>query len=219
MKFGVLGTGMVGRAIANKLVSRGHHVMMGARARSNIPATEWAATAGNTARAGSFSEAASFGDILFNCVHGAHTLEALEAAGHDALRGKILIDIANPMDYSQGDPPLLLYCNDDSLGERIQRAFPEVRVVKTLNTVGFPSMVDGTRIPGEHDMFVCGNDVAAKAEVSLLLREEFRWSNVIDLGDISSARATEMLMPLFLRLWKTLGTFDFNIQVVVKPKA
>jgi len=219
MKFGVLGTGMVGRAIASKLVSRGHHVMMGTRALGNFTASEWAAAAGDNARAGSFAEAASFGDILFNCVHGAHTLEALESAGQAALRGKILIDITNPMDYSQGDPPLLLYCNDDSLGERIQRAFPEVRVVKTLNTVGFPSMVDGTRIPGEHDMFISGNDPAAKAAVSTLLRDEFRWSNVIDLGDISTARGTEMLMPLFLRLWKTLGTFDFNIKVVVKPKA
>lgn len=219
MRFGVLGTGMVGRAIAGKLVSRGHPVMMGARERSNSAAAGWAAAAGGNGSAGSFSDAASFGEILFNCVHGAHTLEALEMAGQDALGGKILIDIANPMDYSKGDPPQLLFCNTDSLGERIQRAFPALRVVKTLNTVGYPSMIDGARIPGEHDMFISGNDPAAKATVSALLRDEFRWSRIIDLGDISTARGTEMLMPLFLRLWKTLGTFDFNIKVVSKPKA
>lgn len=218
MQFGVLGTGMVGRAIAGKLVANGARVMMGARTRDTAKAVAWAAEAGPRAAQGSFADAAGFGDLLFNCVHGAHTLPALEAAGRDALRGKILIDIANPMDYAQGDPPRLLYCNDDSLGERIQRAFPDLRVVKALNTVGFPSMIDGTRIPGEHDLFMSGNDAAAKATVAALLREQFRWSSIIDLGDISTARGTEMLMPLFLRLWKTLGTFDFNIKVVVKPK-
>lgn len=215
MRFGVLGTGMVGRAIAGKLVARSHAVMMGARTRDSAAAAQWMAGAGPGAAQGSFADAAAFAPVLFNCVNGAHSLAA---AGHDTLRGKILVDIANPMDYSRGDPPPLLYCNDDSLGERIQRAFPDLRVVKTLNTVGFPSMIDGTRIPGEHDMFMSGNDAAAKAEVARLLREEFAWTSIIDLGDISTARGTEMLMPLFLRLWKTLGTFDFNIKVVARPK-
>lgn len=219
MKFGVLGTGMVGRAIGSKLIALGHDVRMGARQRGNATATGWAAGAGAGASTGNFADAAAFGDILFNCVHGGHTLDALEAAGSVALRGKILIDIANPMDYAQGDPPQLLYCNDDSLGERIQRAFPELRVVKALNTVAYPSMIDGSRIPGGHDLFISGNDADAKATVTALLRDQFRWSSIIDLGDISTARGTEMLMPLFLRLWKTLGTFDFNIKVMVKPKA
>ena len=218
MQFGVLGTGMVGRAIAGKLAARGHAVMMGARARDNPLAVQWAAGAGPAAAQGSFADAAAFAPILFNCVNGAHSLAALEAAGRENLRGKILVDIANPMDYARGDPPPLLYCNDDSLGERIQRAFPDLRVVKTLNTVGYPSMIDGSRIPGEHDMFMSGNDAAAKAAVAGLLRDEFAWARIIDLGDISTARGTEMLMPLFLRLWQTLGTFDFNIKVVVRPK-
>jgi len=175
MQFGVLGTGMVGRAIAGKLVSLGHRVTMGARTRDTPKAVDWAADAGPLAAQGSFADAAAFGNILFNCVHGGHTLAALDAAGRDALRGKILIDIANPMNYAQSDTPQLLYCNDDSLGERVQRAFPDLRFVKALNTVGYPSMIDGTRIPGDHDLFISGNNAAAKAQVSALLRDAFRW--------------------------------------------
>ena len=148
------------------------------------------------------------------CTAGAGTLEALHAAGAANLAGKVVIDVTNPLDFSKGFPPRLSICNDDSLGEQIQRAFPSARVVKSLNTVTCSVMVDAARLPGEHVMFVAGNDAAAKAEVTALLRDGFGWRTVIDLGDIGQARGTEMYLPLWVRLYGALGTAEFNLAIV-----
>jgi 8-hydroxy-5-deazaflavin:NADPH oxidoreductase len=214
MRIGVLGTGVVGRTLATKLAELGHEVTMGARDAANESASVWAAAAGAAASSGTFADAAESAELVFNCTAGAVSLEALEQAGEDALRGKMLADVANPLDFSRGMPPTLTVCNDDSLGERIQRRFPEARVVKTLNTVNHRVMVDPGLVPGEHDVFVCGADEGAKAQVAELL-ESFGWprDRIVDLGGIEASRAVEMYLPLWLRLLQAFGTPDLNIHV------
>lgn len=211
-RFGVLGSGNVGQAIASKLVALGHEVCMGSRAAGNERAVAWAGEAGEGASEGAFADAAGFGELLFNCTAGVASLEALAAAGETNLAGKVLVDVANPLDFSQGMPPRLAVVNDDSLGERIQRTFPAARVVKSLNTVTAAVMVDPGLVPGDHAMFVAGDDAAAKAEVSELL-ESFGWRVVIDLGDITAARGMEMYLPLWLRLMGAVDTMQFNIAI------
>src|SRR3954470_2205060 len=135
MKLGVFGTGMVGSTIATKLAQLGHEVKMGSRAAGNAKAVEWAKAAGGKASQGTFADAAAFGEVLFNCTSGGASLAALQAAGATNLAGKVLVDVSNPLDFSKGMPPTLSVCNTDSLGEQIQRAFPDAKVVKALNTV------------------------------------------------------------------------------------
>lgn len=214
MKIGIFGTGMVGVTIASKLVRLGHEVKMGSRTSQNEKAMAWVKGAGGQASQGTFAETAGFGELLFNCTHGAASLEALKAAGASNLKGKILIDLANPLDFSQGMPPSLTVCNTDSLGEQIQRAFPEVRVVKTLNTVNCNLMVNAAMLPGEHDLFICGNDPSAKATVKTYLTQWFGWSSILDLGDITNARATEMLLPIWIRLFGFFQSPNFNFKIV-----
>jgi predicted dinucleotide-binding enzyme len=214
MKLGVLGTGMVGITIATKLVKLGHEVKMGSRTTDNAKAAEWVKANGPKASQGTFSQSAQFGEILFNCTNGMGSLEALALAGASNLKGKILVDIANPLDFSKGMPPSLSVCNTDSLGEQIQRAFPETKVVKTLNTVNCILMVDPALVKGDHDIFISGNDGQAKAKVTEILKTWFGWKSVIDLGDITSARATEMVLPIWVRLMGIFQSPNFNFKVV-----
>ena len=216
MKIGVLGTGMVGATIATKLIELGQEVMMGSRNAGSEKAVTWAQANGANASQGAYAQAARFGEILFNCTQGTASVEALQSAGADNLIGKILIDVANPLSFSPGSPPTLSICNTDSLGEQIQRTFPETKVVKTLNTVNCEVMVNPALVPGDHDIFVCGNDARAKASVAELLKQWFGWRSVIDLGDISAARATEQMMPIWLRLYGVLGVPHFNFRVVAE---
>jgi predicted dinucleotide-binding enzyme len=212
MRIGVLGSGPVGQAIGAKLVHLTHDVMLGSRTPEKL--REWVTRVGNRARVGSFPEAAAHGELVFNCTAGAASLEVLRLVGAAHLDGKVLVDVANPLDFSQGVPPTLAVCNTDSLGERIQRAFPAARVVKALNTMNASVMTDPEALGGgDHHVFVCGNDAGAKAQVTALLRA-FGWRNILDLGDITGARATEMLLPIWLRLWGVLGTPRFNLKVV-----
>ncbi|HMJ00659.1 MAG TPA: NAD(P)-binding domain-containing protein [Gaiellaceae bacterium] len=214
MRISVIGTGTVGKTIGTKLVELGHEVTMGSRSATNEQAAEWAASAGAGASHGTFADAAAAGELVFNCTAGMVSLEALGAAGEETLSGKVLVDVSNALDFSRGRPPTLSVCNDDSVGEQIQRAFPETKVVKALNTVNAGVMVAPASIPGEHDVFVCGNDDGAKAQVSQLL-ESFGWpaERIVDLGDITAARGTEMYLPLWLRLMGAVGP-QFNIRVV-----
>jgi predicted dinucleotide-binding enzyme len=205
MEIGVLGTGMVGQAIATKLASLGHEIRMGSRKAGNEDAVAWVTEAGKGASEGTFADAAQFGELVVNCTAGVASVDALTAAGADNLAGKVLVDIANPLDFSQGMPPALAICNDDSLGERIQATFPEARVVKTLNTMNCQVMVDPARVPGEHAVFVSGDDDSAKRVVTALLGG-FGWpeERIINLGGISTARGTEMYLPLWLSLYGQL---------------
>lgn len=215
MNIAVLGSGMVGGTIATKLIQLGHKVKMGSRAANNEKASEWVKANGANASQGTFSDAAAFGEILFNCTSGQGSLEALKAAGAANLKGKLLIDIANPLDFSKGMPPSLSPCNTDSLGEQIQRAFPDAKVVKSLNTTNAMLMVNPSQLAGgDHSIFMSGNDADAKAKTADILKNWFGWKDVIDLGDITTARGTEMLLAVWLRLWGSLKTANFNFKIV-----
>jgi len=212
MRIGVLGTGEVGNRLGTKLASLGHEVKMGSRTAQNPKAMAWAKASGAKASAGTFADAAKHGEVVFNCTAGSASLEALKQAGASNLRGKVLIDVSNPLDFSKGMPPSLTLCNTDSLAEQIQRSFPEAKVVKSLNTTSNPVMVNPGLIRGEHDVFVCGNDPQAKAKVVEILRS-FGWKNPIDLGDLTAARGLEMILPLWVRLMMTFQNPIFNFRI------
>lgn len=216
MKIAILGTGSVGQMIGSKLVALGHDVKMGSRTAGNEKAVAWVSSAGKGASEGTFADAAAFGELVFNCTAGTGSLEALGLAGEDNLAGKILLDLSNPLDFSKGFPPRLSISNDDSLGEAIQRALPRTKVVKTLNTMANPIMVDPSLVPGDHDVFVSGNDAEAKGVVSRFLQEQFGWRRVTDLGDITTARGTEAWLLLWTRLYAALGTAEFNLHLARK---
>jgi 8-hydroxy-5-deazaflavin:NADPH oxidoreductase len=225
MKIGVLGTGPVGQSIAAKLADLGHRVFVGTRDpaatlarnepdlfgnppfrvwRENHPAVEF----------GTHAQAAAHGELVVNATTGTGSLEALRAAGAKHLADKILVDIANPLDFSKGMPPSLTIANTDSLGEQIQRAFPATKVVKALNTMNAYLMVGPRQLAsGDHTSFISGNDLAAKRQVTELLRT-LGWNDIIDLGDITTARGTEMYLPLWARLYVALGNPMFSIKVV-----
>ena len=223
MKIGILGSGVVGQTLGEKLVERGEDVVLGTRSPDKLegkrgmgaPLDEWLRRTNGKARVASFADAASHGEIVINATHGGGSVGALTLAGAANLDGKILIDVANPLDFSRGMPPSLTVCNTDSLGEQIQRAFPNAKVVKTLHTTNAQVMVNPAQVGGgDHDLFVCGNDAAAKARVTGLLKQWFGWRNVSDLGDITSARGAEMLLPIWVRLMGALGTPLFNFKIV-----
>ena len=226
MKIGIFGTGMVGQTLSGKLVELGHDIMLGTRdvagtlARSEpnqygFPAFSVWQKQNPKVKLGTFADAAKHGEAVINATNGTASLDALHLAGEANLNDKILIDVSNPLDFSKGLPPTLSVCNTDSVGEQIQRAFPGVKVVKTLNTATVFLMVNpGLVAGGDHTLFVCGNDAAAKTQVSAWLKDWFGWQDMIDLGDITNARGTEMYLPLWLRLWGALGSGMFNVKVV-----
>lgn len=219
VRIGVLGSGTAGLTLATGLVRAGHAVCLGARSPDNPRPADWAKSHGEQAFHGTYADAAAFGQILLNCIAGQHCIAGLHLAGKANLEGKILIDLANPLDFAPGETPHLSVCNDDSLGEQIQREFPGLRVVKTLNTMNRNVMVNPRRVEGEHHVFLCGNDSGAKAEVKTLLATAFGWprSSMIDLGDISSARSTEMAVPLWILLRKKFATPDVSFHVAGMP--
>jgi 8-hydroxy-5-deazaflavin:NADPH oxidoreductase len=191
MKIGVLGTGVVGQTIAVKLAELGHSVFVGTRDPSATLARTETDKAGNPPfkvwreqhpeiAFGGLAEAAAHAELLVNATNGGGSLEVLTAAGEQNLADKVLVDIANPLDFSNGFPPSLSVCNTDSLGEQIQRAFPQLKVVKTLNTMNAYLMVAPEKLAaGDHTVFVSGNDAAAKATVTQLLKS-FGWRDILD---------------------------------------
>jgi predicted dinucleotide-binding enzyme len=230
MKIGILGTGVVGQTIAEKLVQLGHQVMIGTRdkeatlakaGKDNFgrpPFSEWLKS-NSKVQFGTYSEAASFGEFLVNATSGVGSIEALKMAGEKNLGEKVLLDASNPLDFTKGMPPTLTICNTDSLGEQIQRTFPKVKVVKSLNTLNAYLMTNPKLLPEPTNLFLNGNDDAAKAEVKKLLMS-FGWGekDIIDMGDISTAKGTEQILPIWVRLWGTLQTPMFNFKIVVGSK-
>ena len=224
MKIAVLGTGTVGQALAGRLSGLGHDVTVGTRgpqatlARTepdgmgNPPYAHWAAEHPDV-RLAAFADAAASAELVVNATSGFGAMPALEQAGAENLAGKVLIDISNPLDFSNGFPPSLFVKDTDSLGEQIQRAFPDTRVVKALNTLTANLMVNPEELGAASTIFMAGDDAAAKASVTELL-QIFGHSVVIDLGDITGARGTEMLLPVWLRLMSALGTANFNFSIV-----
>ena len=228
MDIGIIGSGRVAQTLAGKLLELGHSVMVSSRdtakakdgdARGAIPSADQFAAQqrelGSDAAAGSFADAAAHGELVINATAGAHSLDALAAAGAADLAGKILVDVANPLDFSAGMPPSLLFCNTDSLGERIQAALPETHVVKALNTTNAQVMVDPGQLPEPTAVFVAGNDQVAKDWVRReLLERWFGWGQVMDLGDITAARGLEMWIPLWLSVMSAEGSAAFNLRIV-----
>jgi 8-hydroxy-5-deazaflavin:NADPH oxidoreductase len=213
MRIGILGTGLVGSTLGTKLVQLGYEVKMGSRTPNNEKAAEWVKSAGSKASQGTFADAGSFGEILFNCTSGSISVDALKMAGAQNLKGKVLVDVSNSLDFSKGMPPTLTISNTDSIGEQIQRTFPEAKVVKSLNTVSAPIMVNPNIVQGEHDIFVGGNDPQAKVQVQKILNE-FGWKNIIDIGDISTSRGTEMWLALWVRLMMKYQNPMFNLHIL-----
>jgi predicted dinucleotide-binding enzyme len=214
MRYGVLGTGTVGQVLAGRLVEVGHEVRMGSRTPDNEAAAAWAAAAGANASHGTFADAAAFGQTVMNCTAGSVSLDALAAAGAENLAGKVLIDVSNPLTFETGRLTLTV-CNTDSVGEQIQRAFPEARVVKTLNTMANEVMIHPEIIPGSHSVFVSGDDAESKQHVVGML-ESFGWApeSVVDLGGIETARGAEMYLVLWIDMMQAGGDRRFNIKVV-----
>jgi predicted dinucleotide-binding enzyme len=211
MNIGILGSGGVAQTLAQKLLSGGHAVMLGSRTPERLH--DWLAGAGKGAQAGSYAQAAAFGEWIFNAASGSHALEAVAAAGDAALGSKILVDLANPLDFSSGTLQLVV-ANTDSLAEQIQRAHPAVRVVKSLNTVNTSVMVSPEVLSTpDTAMFVCGNDEQARQQVSQWIQREFGWKSVIDLGDLSAARGLEAYLLLWVRMMQTFKTAKFNIKI------
>ena len=214
MNVGVLGTGVVGSTIASRLVGLGHEVKMGSREAGNEKAREWAERAGPKASEGSFADAAAFGVLVFNCTAGEHSLAALEQAGTANLAGKVLVDVANVLDFSGGRPPAVGVGTKDSLGEQIQRAFPMAKVVKTLNTVTARVMTHPLEVAdGDHHVFISANDADAKSQVTDLLKS-FGWIHIFDLGDLSTARGTEAYLLLWVRLYGAMNTGMINVKIM-----
>jgi predicted dinucleotide-binding enzyme len=229
MKLAVFGTGVVGQTMAAKLSELGHDVMMGTRNVAdtlahtepdqfgNPPLSVWHGQHTDI-KLGAFAEAGAYGIIAINATSGAASLKVLKLAGEANLKGKILIDISNPLDFSRGFPPSLSVCNTDSLGEQIQDAYPDTKVVKAFNTMNAYIMVNPALIPGDHTVFMSGNDEGAKAKVKALM-QSFGWKeeNIMDVGDITTARGTEQLLPIWIRLYGKLQNPMFNFYIAKGP--
>lgn len=228
-KIAIIGTGSVGQTFATKLVELGYDVMMGTRdvakklastekdGYGNPPFSAWYSK-NKAVKLGTFAEAAAYVETLLNATQGANSINALKLAGANGLHGKTIIDVANPLDFSQGMPPSLIpsLSNTNSLGEEIQKTFPGARVVKAFNTMWAGIMVNPQMIGGgDHTAFICGNDADAKSKVKSLMNElGWKNENIMDLGDISSARGTEAVLPIWLRIMGTTQSGAFNLKVV-----
>jgi hypothetical protein len=227
MKIAVFGTGVVGQTLSEKLAELGHEVMIGTRnveqalsrtgndSFGRPPFAEWLKKNAGI-KLGTYGDAGAFGEFIVNATNGTGTLPALEQAGKKNLSGKVMLDTANPLDFSKGMPPSLFVCNTDSLGEQIQRAYPDLKVVKGLNTMNAYLMVNPGLLPEDHHVFLNGNDAGAKSKVKEVLKS-FGWkeSNIIDVGDITTARGTEQLLPIWVRLWGALQNPMFNFKIVM----
>lgn len=211
MKMGVLGSGMVAQALSARLAELGHNVVIGTRDSEKLKGWQ---SSNQRVKIGSFAETAAHGEMVFNATNGAASLQALTMAGPENLKGKILVDVSNPLDFSNGFPPSLFVCGTDSLAEQIQRAFPQTKVVKALNTVTARLMVYPQEVAGgDHQVFISANDMDAKMQVVDLLRA-FGWINIFDLGDLSTARGTEAYMLLWVRLFGAMNTGMVNIKIM-----
>ena len=211
MRMGVLGSGMAAQAISARLAELGHDVMIGT---SDIEKLKGWQSSNQKVIVGSFAETAAHGEMIFNATDGAASLNTLRLAGEENLAGKILVDVSNQLDFANGFPPSLTVVGTDSLAEQIQRAFPSIRVVKTLNTVTARVMTHPLEVAnGDHHVFISSNDVDAKAQVTDLLRS-FGWIHIFDLGDLSTARGTEAYLLLWVRLYGAMNTSMINVKIM-----
>jgi predicted dinucleotide-binding enzyme len=215
MKVGILGTGDVGRTLANAFVTLGHEVKMGGREPSNEKSAAWVKQAGARASSGTFADAAAFGDMAVLATHGIANAAVLKAAGPERLEGKVLIDTTNPLDFSKGMPPRLAVGHTDSGGEQVQRAAPRARVVKAFNIVGHVSMFRPEYEDGPPDMLICGNDAEAKQQVTALLHD-FGWPEVVDFGGIEGSRYLEPLCLVWVLYGAATGSWSHALKMLRK---
>jgi 8-hydroxy-5-deazaflavin:NADPH oxidoreductase len=214
MKVGILGTGEVGRALGIGFTARGRDVMIGARDGANPKAREWAKKAGPRAQAGTFAEAAKFGELLVLATLWTGTENAIRLATPQAFAGKVVIDVTNPLVFKPNAPPALALGHTDSGGEQVQRWLPDSRVVKAFNVVGHAHMVDPQFPGGPPDMFIAGNDAEAKRVVTGIC-QEFGWP-AIDAGGIESARLLEPLCILWVNYAVRSGGWDHAFKLLRK---
>ena len=214
MKIGILGTGDVGKALGNGFIALGHEVMMGSRDAKNEKAVAWASTAGINASTGTFADAVKFGDVIVLALLWAGAENALKLAGVENFAGKVVIDAINPLVFEPGKGPTLEIGHTDSAGEQVQRWLPSARVVKAFNIVGNAHMFKPDFPGGPPDMFICGNDAAAKQTVTGILKD-FGWL-VIDIGGIESSRLLEPLCILWVGYGMRTGTFNHAFKLLRK---
>lgn len=211
MKVGIIGSGDVGKKLGDSFVDLGHSVKIGTRDATKL--AEWASKHGNRASAGSFADAAAFGDIIVVATSWAGTASALDMANPKNMAGKIVIDVTNPLDFSTM-PPKLAVGNTDSAGETVQRLLSEARVVKAFNIVGNPHMYKPNFSEGRPTMFICGNDDSAKKMVTDLLTS-FGWES-IDIGGIEGSRLLEPLAMLWITYYFRTGTGNHAFKLLRK---
>jgi 8-hydroxy-5-deazaflavin:NADPH oxidoreductase len=217
---GILGTGIVATTIGSRLIDNGHEIMLGSRNAKNEKAINWTEKYKSRSYYGTFSKAAAFGELLWNCTAGAQSLDSIQTAGIENFSGKILIDVANPLDFSDGMPPRLTVCNTTSLGEEIQQLLPDTNVVKALNTINVKLMCNPTIPEGkDHITLICGDEEKSKERVCQLLINEFGWNeeNIVNLGGIVHSRSTEMLIPFLISIALKTGTYLNGIKIVSLP--
>lgn len=204
----MIGSGVVGRTLAPAFRRIGHEVVVGTRdPEQTAGREEWA---GLDLALGTFAEAGSGADLVVNATTGTVSLAALADVD---LAGKVVLDVSNPLDFSGGFPPTLTVKDTDSLAEQIQRAHPEARVVKSLNTVTASVMVDPGSLPETSTVFVAGDDPLARETVRELLGE-LGWVDIVEFPTLDAARGLEMWLPLWVRLMGALGTAEFNLRLV-----
>ena len=213
-RVGVLGTGEVGRRLAGGFKSRGHEVMIGARDQEKPELREWLSGDGARVQAGTFREAAEHGELLVLGVLGDAALDVIAQAGVDNFKGKVVIDAMNPLDFSGGFPPKLSICGDDSLGERVQGALPDAKVVKAFNTIGNPYFVDPNFSQGTPTMLIAGDDEGAKQFVRDVLAD-FGWSDTLDIGGIEGSRELEAICIAWIKIGGARSAWDHGFKLLV----
>ncbi|HYK93288.1 MAG TPA: NAD(P)-binding domain-containing protein [Thermoplasmata archaeon] len=206
MRVGVLGSGDVGRTLATGFAGAGHDVCIGSRSAANAELAAWKKSSGAKVSIGTFRDAAAHGEVVVLATLGSVVDSVIDLAGADEFRGKLVLDATNALDFSHGMPPGLFVGTTDSLGERIQRRLPEAHVVKCFNTVPHVLMVHPKLKNAPLEMLICGNDASAKKRTTEIL-QSLGWTGAIDVGGIESARWLEALVPLWVRVGATLGTF------------
>ena len=213
-RVGVLGSGEVGRRLAAGFLSRGHDVMIGSRDPDKPELREWLAADGAGIEAGTFAQTAAHGELLVLAVLGDAAEKAIADAGPDNFSGKVVIDAMNPLDFSAGFPPKLSITGEDSLGERVQRALPDAKVVKAFNTIGNPYFVDPSFTEGQPTMLIAGNDEDAKRTVGDVLAD-FGWPDPVDIGGIEGSRELEAICIAWVKIGGARGAWDHGFKLLI----
>jgi predicted dinucleotide-binding enzyme len=213
-RVGVLGTGAVGRRLAAGFKSRGHDVMIGSRDPDKPELRDWLTSEGTDIEAGTFREAAEHGELLVLAVLGNAAEEAIADAGAQSFSGKVVIDAMNPLDFSGGFPPKLSIAGEDSLGEHVQRALPDAKVVKAFNTIGSPYFIDPSFTEGAPTMLIAGDDEGAKRLVADALAD-FGWADTVDIGGIEGSRELEAICIVWVKIGGVRGAWDHGFKLLV----